>query len=60
MKEEFDRDKDEMQQVIDLRDKDLATLTAEYEEVRVKVEAYQREVDELRGLCLSLKDMIND
>jgi hypothetical protein len=60
MKEDFDRDKEEMLQVIDLRDKDLVTLNAEYEEVRIKVEAFQREVDELRGLCYSLKDMIDD
>ena len=40
------------------REKDYNTLKLEYDDTMTRVIAYQKEVDELRQLCLALSELI--
>jgi hypothetical protein len=51
-------DKLEMQAELELNERDMQQLNAEFEECVARIKAFQAEVDDLRSLCNTIQDKI--
>lgn len=58
-KGEVESVKSELQEVYAHREKDFSALKIEYDDTVERVRAYQKEVDELRQLCIALSELIS-
>lgn len=56
-KGELEQNQKEVQYMFDHRDKDTASLIKESADTIARIEAYQSQVDDLRKLCMTLKEL---
>ena len=46
-------------QVFEAKQRDWGALSAEHEDTLARIQAFQKEIDELRAMCIQMQDMIN-